>query len=720
MAGLVKGLRKYKAGQKVEITVNRGKEKLKAQVTLGKSPTDGATQVQPELNSVSTQYLHQIALANAEVMGKQFSVAEAILKKCPPDLRRWEWHYLKRLSNPQLAQYRERNTGMWGVEFSPDGSMVASGGFSEVHLWNARTGKRLHLWKPKKGWVSSVAFSKDGKRLASASSEGNIWDTESGKQVANFEAHEWLAYCIDFSPDGKFVATGGNSAEAEFATKGSGVTKIWNAKTGKLHRQLYQDIPVMDLEYSPDGNWIAAVSGKSVYTQNKHPAPLNIWDANTGELVHKLEGHNVFQSCLAFSPNGQRLVVGGNDGNVRIWNLMTRKLTHVMSGHKRHLTGVEFTPDGSKILSTADDTEVRLWDAGTGKLIEVIAGPRGKISGLSISPDGRSFVTAVEFGKERGAKVWKLHGNNDVPRKGSGQCIALSPDGKTYAVGSHPKDDESKSIVRIRQSATHATIQEWELEYPLRVRDLDFSPDGKRLLASGDNGFSLWNLESNEAEFTVPIYGIDITYASAYGPDGSTIVVRESMYDARTGKKMFTLGLKKWPGQKNVTGVDYSVDGKQVATANWGGFDYVYADGKKEARGGHVTIWDAATGKEQLYVPGGGYGVVFSQDGSGIITGDDQGRLIRFDTKTGQKVWSTQAHASGVLRVAKTPDGSRLVSIGKDRAARLWDPETGAQVLVLHGLSMQGMSVAAGKHNIGVACEDGGLHLWDGRPTLGD
>ena len=195
-------------------------------------------------------------------------------------------------------------------------------------------------------------------------------------------------------------------------------------------------------------------------------------------------------------------------------------------------------------------------------------------------------MTAVEFGKERGAKIWKLPGGNDVSRKGSGQCVAFSPDGKTYAVGAQPKDENSKSIVRIRESASDATIQEWELEYPIRVRDLDFSPDGKRLLASGDNGFSLWNLESNKADFTVPIYGIDISYAAAYSPDGSTIVVRESKYDARTGKKIFTLGLKKWLGQKNVTGVDYSVDGKQIATANWGGFDYVNADGKKEARGG--------------------------------------------------------------------------------------------------------------------------------------
>ena len=474
----------------------------------------------------------------------------------------------------------------------------------------------------------------------------------------------------------------------------------------------------MDLQYSPDGRWIATVSGKSSYTERKYPSPFNIWDAKTGELVHELEGHEVWQSCLAFSADGQRLVVGGNDGNVRIWDLKTRKLTHVMSGHKRHLTGVAFTPDGSKVLSTAADTEVRLWDAQTGKLIEVIAGPRGKISGMAISPDGRSFVTAVEAGKERGAKIWKLPGGGDVSRKDSGQCVAFSPDGTTYAIGSHPKDGDSKSIIRIRQSASHATVGEWELEYPLRVRDLDFSPDGKKLLASGDNGFSVWNLETNQAEFTVPIYGIDITYAAAYSPDGSTIVVRESMYDARNGKKIFTLGLSKWLGQKQVTGVDYSADGKQVATANWGGFEHVNADGKKEFRGGHVTIWDAATGKEQLYVPGGGYGVVFSQDGSGIITGDDQGRLIRFDSRTGRKVWSTQAHASGVLRVAKTPDGSRLVSIGKDRAARLWDPETGAQVLVLHGLSAQGMSVAAGKHTIGVACEDGGLHLWDGRPSL--
>ena len=357
----------------------------------------------------STQYLHQIALANAEVLGKQFSVAEAILKKCPPELRRWEWDYLRRLSNPQITSYRVPNTGMWGVEYSPDGSMVATGGFREVHLWNASTGKRLHLWKPKKGWVSSVAFSSDGKRVASVSFQGgNVWDTESGEELIKFEGHERLGYCIDFSPDGSFIATGGNSAEAEFATKGAGVTKVWDAETGELRFQLYQKTPVVDLQYSPDGRWIATVSGKSSYTESKYPSPFNIWDAKTGELVHELEGHEVWQSCLAFSPDAQRLVVGGNDGNVRVWDLKTRKLTHVMSGHKRHLTGVAFTPDGSKVLSTSDDTEVRLWDAQTGKLIEVIAGPRGKISGMAISPDGRSFVTAVEFGKERGAKVWKL------------------------------------------------------------------------------------------------------------------------------------------------------------------------------------------------------------------------------------------------------------------------------------------------------------------------
>jgi WD40 repeat protein/serine/threonine protein kinase len=249
------------------------------------------------------------------------------------------------------------------VVFSPDGKHLASAGLvmeqgrallGEVKVWDAQTGDRLHSLR---GGGASVAFSPDGKRLASAGtvfnglqprgSEIKVWDAQTGKELVALQGGSVGpgfspdgGPSVAFSPDGKRLASASGRE-----------IKLWDAQTGK-ELLSFKDGGV-SVAFSPDGKRLAS-SGTEV----------KVWDAQTGEELLTLRGHtNNWIGRVVYSPDGKRLVTASRDKTVKVWDAQTGLELLTLEGHGGLFNGLAFSPDGHRLTAGAADGTVKIWDA---------------------------------------------------------------------------------------------------------------------------------------------------------------------------------------------------------------------------------------------------------------------------------------------------------------------------------------------------------------------
>ena len=219
------------------------------------------------------------------------------------------------------------------LAFSPDGKTLASGAGPAndrgvlqpggvVRLWDVAKGKERVALKGHKGIVQAVAFSPDGKTLASASrtvpmvpnqagqGEVKLWNVATGKETASLSGLSDEVWCVAFSPDGKLLATGGKDR----------TIRLWDVATVKEVASLNgHSGTVVSLAFSPDGKTLASAGGDP----SSHPAPgeVRLWDVARRAEVASLKGHEVTAVSVAFSPDGKRLAAGGMDGVVTVWEM---------------------------------------------------------------------------------------------------------------------------------------------------------------------------------------------------------------------------------------------------------------------------------------------------------------------------------------------------------------------------------------------------------------
>jgi hypothetical protein len=224
------------------------------------------------------RYLYGYQLARREWAANNLRRAEQLLDECPDELRAWEWHYLKGLCRVSpLTCLADRGT-IRALAFNPDGRRLASaaddGIFSfvrgdgykgTVKVWDTKAGKKLFILSGHTGIVHGVAYSPDGRRLASASADQTVkvWDAITGEEVLTFRGHKSLVYAVTFSPDGRRLASG--SADRTI--------KILDAATGEEFLTLrVPAVGVSDLAFSPDGWRLTAVMG--------FDGTLKVWDVS--------------------------------------------------------------------------------------------------------------------------------------------------------------------------------------------------------------------------------------------------------------------------------------------------------------------------------------------------------------------------------------------------------------------------------------------------------
>ncbi len=527
-----------------------------------------------------------------------------------------------------------------------------------------------------------------------------------------FEPHDHAVSAIAFSPDGKTLASG------------SGCVRLWDCGTGRL-KAIYADDAsrgIGGLAFSPDGRLVAAVG--SFFGRD-----AVLWDTTIGRIARdfdevpptkRQQGSNAgppmiykgrpitFRSlnAVAFSPDGQLLASAPRDVVLR--DAASGSVTATLDHASHAAQAIAFAADGKTLVSAADDRKVRLWGLPSGQLQTTLSGATQPLCALAISPDGARLVAAststrppLGIGRGSPGCLWSWTRPFGQPRKHQlpdgnvRQIVFLGPSTVAVTVG--------RDVLSFGLGNDSAPAKLWTQSQ--EVLSLAVSPDG-RLLASGgkDRVVDLVDLSTGKLVHRLP-GSMETISAVATSDDGSqfataTIDVRftshvpcDEITFAGRHKTFFSGDVGHQHPQSGEVRIWSAVDGRmqlklplppcqvtavkfihrkdQIAVASWA------AD-----QGGMLSLWNSCDGKhlrEFTRQSAEILSVAVAPDGRLLASGDADGHLQLWDLASGAKVRSTRA-ASAVRAVAFSADGTLLAAADSNHNVELTRPADGGLV----------------------------------------
>ena len=581
-----------------------------------------------------------------------------------------------------VSEVKERNSlegyssSVFSVAFSPDGKTLASAsGDNTIKLWNLQNQKELATLTGHSNWVNSVAFSPDGKTLASASADKTIklWNLQTQKTIATLTGHSYAVNSVAFSPDSLTLASASND----------NTIKLWNLQTQKTIATLTgHSNPVRSVAFSPDSLTLASASNDNT---------IKLWNLQTQKTIATLTGHSNPVRSVAFSPDGKTLASASADKTIKLWNLQTRSpLT--LNRFSNWVNSVSFSPDGKTLASASADNTIKLWNLQTQNTIATLTGHSGAVQSVVFSPDGKTLASA-SF--DNTIKLWNLQTRSTLTGHSSNvNSVTFSPDGKTLASASY---DNTIKLWNPQTQKLIATLtgRNW-------VNSVAFSPDGKTLAsASYDNTIKLWNPQTQKliATLTGHSNGVD---SVAFSPDSLTLASASydhtiKLWNLQTQKLIATI-----PERNGVRSVAFSPDGLTLASAN---LDNT------------IKLWNPQTQKLIATLTGHSNAVnsvAFSPDSKTLASASNDNTIKLWNPQTQKLIATLSGHSRTVYSIAFSPDSKTLASASFDNTIKLWNPSTQKAIVTLtrHSGAVTSVAFSPDGLTLASASNDNTIRLW--------
>ena len=578
----------------------------------------------------------------------------------------------------ETALFTEHPGQVNALAFSTDGKILASGGYrtSVIQLWDLETGSKFSTLKltEKHDSIAALAFAKNNATLISLGHAREIayWDVNTGSKLGDIISVDSYTAAA-FSQDGDIFATGDNI----------GITRLWDMVRGTRRSTLAEPFneaenpEIRALAFSPDGKMIASGSDDKTAV---------LWNTENNAKLATLKGHEGWVTAVAFSADGKTLATGDANKIIKLWDVSTGRERATLKGHKNTINALIFAPNealhyGGCLASGSADGTIRFWNPDTAKeLVIFTAGHTELVKAVAFAENGTMLTSAAFNGT---VEVWDLKTRRELITFTAGQSnlsetAVFSPDARYFAnqgtygliaFDSHGigyrSNFQGGSSTQLWEIVTGEEIQgPWQYKTGA-IGSFAFSPDGKIFAVRGDRDILVWDLNSGSELFRLDI-DIKSPFPSKlmFSPDGTLLAVYGTHGKIQVWNVDTHFRLPIFV--ENVNSLAFSPDSTLLALGHSGG----------------IVLWDVTpTGLEERSKisdsdkQGFQDVLIFSPDGKTLLAPPNNwSPLIQlWNVDTGRSLGTLSGHTESIETLVFSHDGKTLASGSADGTVLLWD-----------------------------------------------